>query len=185
MIGCSKKNRENYPGKCFGTKEKETGLGFNRGLALIGFPTTGPWGRKANNWAQKRIGQRSEPSGEGEWVAEALPPLFPLNPKFHQSPVLFPSLAPLSAFFIHQRPFFQAKRHRLMTLSSEPWNEVLHHSQHVLLVFQSPACCARLTWAHSSGTNSVVACEKSVHIETPPLLLSRNDVWETSAESPY
>ena len=24
MIGCSKKNRENYPGKCFWTKEKET-----------------------------------------------------------------------------------------------------------------------------------------------------------------
>ena len=46
---CKKKNRENYPGKCFGTKEKETGLGFNRGLALIGFPTTGPWGRKVNN----------------------------------------------------------------------------------------------------------------------------------------
>ena len=30
------------------------------------------------------------------------------------------ALAPLSAFFVHQGPFFQAKRHRLMTLSSEP-----------------------------------------------------------------
>ena len=35
MIGCSKKNRENNPRKCFGTKEKKPGLEFNLGLALI------------------------------------------------------------------------------------------------------------------------------------------------------
>ena len=161
MVGCSKKNRENYPGKCFGTKEKETGLRFNPRLALIGLPTTGPWGIKANNWAQKKkIGQRSEASGERVWVVEAPPPLFLLNPKFHQSPVLFPSLAPLSAFFLHQGPLSQAKRHHLMTLSSQSWNKVLHHSHHVVRVFQRLARCARKTGAHPSGTNSVVPCEK-------------------------
>ena len=55
-------------------KGKETGLRFNPGLAIIGLLTTGPWGIKVNNSAQKRIGQRSEPGGEGEWAAEALPP---------------------------------------------------------------------------------------------------------------
>ena len=34
MIGSSKNNRENYPRKCFWTKEKE---------ALVGLRTTGPW----------------------------------------------------------------------------------------------------------------------------------------------
>ena len=34
MIGSSKNNRENYPRKCFWTKEKE---------ALVGLQTTGPW----------------------------------------------------------------------------------------------------------------------------------------------
>ena len=34
MIGSSKNNRENYPRKCFWTKEKE---------ALVGLRRTGPW----------------------------------------------------------------------------------------------------------------------------------------------
>ena len=42
MIGCSIKKTENYPGKCFWTKEKEPRLKFNPGLALIGLWTTGP-----------------------------------------------------------------------------------------------------------------------------------------------
>ena len=44
MIGCCKKKRENYPGKCFEQKKKKLGLKFNPGLALIGLRTTGPWG---------------------------------------------------------------------------------------------------------------------------------------------
>ena len=43
MIDCSKKNREDYPRKCLWAKEKEKGLKFYRGLALIGLQTTGPW----------------------------------------------------------------------------------------------------------------------------------------------
>ena len=42
MSGCSKKNRENYSGKCFWTKEKETEVKFNPGLAITGLRTTGP-----------------------------------------------------------------------------------------------------------------------------------------------
>ena len=41
MIGCSKKNRENYPGKCFWAKEKETQVKLNPGIALIGLWRTG------------------------------------------------------------------------------------------------------------------------------------------------
>ena len=33
MIGSSKKNRENYLRKCFGTQEKETRVNFNRTLS--------------------------------------------------------------------------------------------------------------------------------------------------------
>ena len=33
MIGNSKKNRENYLRKCFGTQEKETRVNFNRRLS--------------------------------------------------------------------------------------------------------------------------------------------------------
>ena len=77
MIGCSKKNRENYPGKCFGTKEKETGLGFNRGLALIGFPTTGPWGRRRIIGRKKELASEASPAGRGmggEGSAAPVPP---------------------------------------------------------------------------------------------------------------
>ena len=43
MVGCVKTNRDNYPGICFWTKEKEIGFKFNPwpGLALIGLRTTG------------------------------------------------------------------------------------------------------------------------------------------------
>ena len=41
MIGYSKKNRENFPRKCFDEKKKRPGLKFNPGLALIGLRTTG------------------------------------------------------------------------------------------------------------------------------------------------
>ena len=77
MIGCSKKNRENYPGKCFGTKEEETGLRFNPGLALIGLRTTGPCGRKADNWAKKNWpAKRAQRGGGigGEGSAAPVPP---------------------------------------------------------------------------------------------------------------
>ena len=42
MIGYSKKNRDDYPGKCFDKKIKKPGLNFNPGLALTGVRTTGP-----------------------------------------------------------------------------------------------------------------------------------------------
>ena len=42
MIGCSKKNRENYPKKCSLLKKK-SGLKFYPGLPRIGLRTTGPW----------------------------------------------------------------------------------------------------------------------------------------------
>ena len=42
MIGCSKKNRENYRENAFEKKKKKLRLKFNRGLALLGFRTTGP-----------------------------------------------------------------------------------------------------------------------------------------------
>ena len=45
MIGCCKKSRENYPGKCFWTKERETQvltISANPGLALIVLRSTGP-----------------------------------------------------------------------------------------------------------------------------------------------
>ena len=42
MIGCSKKNRENYPGKCFEQKKEKPRLKFNPGLALIALRATGP-----------------------------------------------------------------------------------------------------------------------------------------------
>ena len=47
MIGYSRKSRENFPRECF-DKKKRPGLKFNRGLALIGVRTTGPWTR---TWA--------------------------------------------------------------------------------------------------------------------------------------
>ena len=68
----------------FGTKEKETGLRFNPGLVLISLPTTEPWGRKANNWAQKKLASEASPAREREWVAEALLPMSPLNPNFNR-----------------------------------------------------------------------------------------------------
>ena len=37
MIGSSKKNRENYLRKCFGTQEKETQVNFNRRLSTKGY----------------------------------------------------------------------------------------------------------------------------------------------------
>ena len=37
MIGSSKKNRENYLRKCFGTQEKETQVNFNRRLSAKGY----------------------------------------------------------------------------------------------------------------------------------------------------
>ena len=43
MIGCSKKNRENYRENAFEQKKKKPRLKFNPGLALIGLRTTGPW----------------------------------------------------------------------------------------------------------------------------------------------
>lgn len=43
MIGCSEKNRENYPRKYYEQKKKKHGLKFNLGLELIRGPrTTGP-----------------------------------------------------------------------------------------------------------------------------------------------
>ena len=42
MIGSSKKNRENYLRKCFGTQEKETQVNFNRMLSA---------NRPSNMWA--------------------------------------------------------------------------------------------------------------------------------------
>ena len=43
MIGCSKKNRENYqPENAFEQKKKKPRLKFNPGLAVIGLWTTGP-----------------------------------------------------------------------------------------------------------------------------------------------
>ena len=42
IIGWSGKNRENYLGKCFWTKEKKTGSNLALGQALIGLRTTGP-----------------------------------------------------------------------------------------------------------------------------------------------
>ena len=48
MIGCSEKNRENYPRKCYEQKKKKHRLKFNLGLELIRGPqTTGP--RSANS----------------------------------------------------------------------------------------------------------------------------------------
>ena len=41
-LGALKNDRQNYPRKCFWTKEKETRVKFNLGLALIGLRTTGP-----------------------------------------------------------------------------------------------------------------------------------------------
>ena len=49
MIGCSKKNRENYPGKCFEQKKNKPRLKFNPGLALIGLRTTGPWAQSSSS----------------------------------------------------------------------------------------------------------------------------------------
>ena len=43
MIGRSKNKRQNYPGKCFLTQEKETRVKFNPGLSA---------NRPSNNWAQ-------------------------------------------------------------------------------------------------------------------------------------
>ena len=37
MIGCSKKNGENYPRKCFWKAEKDTPIKINPELVLIGF----------------------------------------------------------------------------------------------------------------------------------------------------
>ena len=43
MIGCSKKNRENYqPENAFEQKKKKPRLKFNPGLSVIGLCTTGP-----------------------------------------------------------------------------------------------------------------------------------------------
>ena len=42
MIGCSKKKKENYLGKCFRQQKKKPGLKFNPGLSLISLRTTGP-----------------------------------------------------------------------------------------------------------------------------------------------
>ena len=80
MIGCSKENRGNYPGKCFGTKEEETGLRFNPGLALIGLPTTGQWGIKANNWAPKKLTSEASPAGRGNGWWSLRRPCYPLTP---------------------------------------------------------------------------------------------------------
>ena len=122
----------------------------------------------------------AEPLRTSAWEATAA--LVPPQPQVPSIPC---PLAPLWAFFLHQGALSQPKRHRPMTWSSELWNEVLHHSQRDLPVFQSPACFARKTGAHPSGTNGVVAWENSRHLETSPPLSSRNDAWETSAESPY
>ena len=43
MIESSKNKRQNYPGKCFWTQEKETRVKFNPGLSAD---------RPSNNWAQ-------------------------------------------------------------------------------------------------------------------------------------
>ena len=43
MIGCSKKNRENYPENAFEQKKNKPRLKFNLGSALIRLRTTGPW----------------------------------------------------------------------------------------------------------------------------------------------
>ena len=40
MIGCSEKNTENYPKKCYEQKKKKPGLKFNPGLELIRGPRT-------------------------------------------------------------------------------------------------------------------------------------------------
>ena len=80
MIGCSKKNRENYRGKCFGTKEEETGLRFNPGLALIGLRTTGPCGRKADNWAQKKLASEASAAGRGNRWRRLCRPCSPSTP---------------------------------------------------------------------------------------------------------
>ena len=122
----------------------------------------------------------AEPLRTSAWESTAA--LVPPQPQVPSIPC---PLAPLWAFFLHQGALSQPKRHRPMTWSSELWNEVLHHSQRDLPVFQSPACFARETGAHPSGTNRVVAWENSRHFEMTPLLSLRNDTWETSAESPY
>ena len=59
MIGSSKNNRENYPGKCFLTQEKETWVKFNCGLSAN-------W--PSNNWALKVGGQEEYQKllGEGQ-----------------------------------------------------------------------------------------------------------------------
>ena len=100
MVGCSKKNRENYPGKCFGTKEKETGLRFNPRLALIGLPTTGPWGIKANNWAQKKKNRPAKRGQRGEGVGgggSAAP--FPPQPQVPSIPCSVPLARAVISFF--------------------------------------------------------------------------------------
>ena len=58
MIWCCEKNRQNYPKKCFWTKEIETRV--NPGLALIGLRTTGP--RESFPW-------RSSDTSTTEFIA--------------------------------------------------------------------------------------------------------------------
>ena len=59
MIRCPKKDRENNPRKCFWTKEKNSGLEFNLGLALIGLWTTC---RAMNIWVSWLISSGSPSS---------------------------------------------------------------------------------------------------------------------------
>ena len=131
------------------------------------------------------MASEASPAGRGNGWRGLCRPCSPSTPSSINPLFRSPSSRRYQLFFRHQGALSQAKRPRLMTLSSEWWNEVLHHSQHVLWVFQSPACCGRKTGAHPSGTDSLVAWENSRHFEMPPLLSLRNDTWETSAESPY
>ena len=63
MIGSSKNNRENYPGECFWTQEKEARVKFNPGLSA---------NRPSNNWAQSVFPY--VPNFQGIWEMECLSP---------------------------------------------------------------------------------------------------------------
>ena len=83
MIGSSKINRENYPGKCFWTQEKETRIKFNPGLStyqpsnnraqrsttsLASFPRSSP----TRPCGERTLGMRLRKSHYGSWVATSL-----------------------------------------------------------------------------------------------------------------